>query len=383
MNQENWIDPLPAWEEKVAAHPDSAADIRTLADAYADRGRWDDAIRAYRSALALNAADADLHNGLGTLYEEAGNPQEAEQAYRQAIRLKPEDALPYYNLGALCQEQARAPEAIRAFEKFLQYSNDSEECAQVRQRLSALMPERQDVVQMYMRIRGWAVAALLLGGLAAASGNVLDPIWGIVMVVVAILSWRIKTPAIFVVYSVPLAWAALMNGVRVFVGVAMYGAAALIGAVDMAWLVLALLQVFWTVLTLRQFRKYRRLPLRELFEAGTWPADLAPPQPEAVVTGRFAIAGIVLAVISLALLPCIIVGSYVLVTAADTGPTPQQMAWLLPGAADVAVLALAFSCAGLLSGNDKKGWAIAGVAVSALELIGWVAMVLVFVLRQG
>ena len=301
MLQDNQADAdgLAILEERVASDPQSISDVHALADAYADRGQWDDAIKAYRAAIALDAANADLHNSLGTVYEEVGDLEEAERAYQQAIVLKPNDSMAYYNLGLLYEEQQRVPEAIQALEKCLRYSRDADERSEVRKKLASMLPERKDVVQMYKSIRSWATTSLVLGGLSVFAGGTLDPVWGVVMIIVAILSWRIKIPAMFVLYSVFVAWAAIMNGLSVLVG----------GGVQ--WLLLAAMQVYWVISILKQFTRYNQLPLQELYQAGTWPVDLAPPQQESIITGRFSIAGVILAVIALILLPTVFVGGVV------------------------------------------------------------------------
>ena len=79
---------------------------------------------------------------------------------------------------------------------------------------------------------------------------------------------------------------------------------------------------------------------------------------------------------ALILLPSVLIGTIMLVAITKPSQTPPQMVWLLSGIVDVAVLALGFSCAALLSKNDRRGWAIGGVVVSALVLIGWLGFLL-------
>jgi tetratricopeptide (TPR) repeat protein len=361
-------DALAILGKRAASYPKSIEDVHALADAYADRGRWRDAIKAYEAAIALDATNADLHNSLGTVYEEVGDLEEAERAYQQAIVLSPDDPMAYYNLGLLYEEQQRTSEAIQVLEKCVQYSTDPEDRSEVQKKLSSLLPERKEVVQMYNSIRSWALTSLVLGGLSLFAGGTLDPVWGIVLIVSAILSWRIKIPAMFVLYSVLMAYAAVMNGLSVFAG----------GSVS--WLILALLQAYWAVSILRQFRKYSRLPLLTLYETGTWPANLAPPQPESIITGRFAIAGVILAVTELILLPCVFVGSVALLVITPMSELPWLREWLLNGALDIAVLALGLSCAAALSKNNRKGWAIGGV-VGALLAVGVVVVLFVGIPR--
>jgi len=365
MSQESQPDDLALLEEMVASHPDDVEHVCALADAYADRGSWADAIKAYEAATVLDATNADLHNSLGTIYEEVGDPEKAERAYRQAIVLRPNDSTAYYNLGLLYEEQQRIPEAIHVLEKCLQYSIDSEERSEVREKLVSMFPERKDVVQMYKRIRSWAIYLLIVGGFSIFSGSTLDPVWGVLLMVVAVLSWRIRIPAMFSLYSVTVAWAAVMNCIAVLTGA------------DVRWLFSAIIQVSLVVLMLVSFRKYRRLPLQEMFEAGTWPAELAPPRQESSITGQFAIAGAILALIALILLPSVFMGGIVLPMMIPISQPPELVVWLLTGAVDIAVLALGLSCSAILSKNDRKGWAVGGISMSALVLIGWLVILIV------
>jgi len=143
------------------------------------------------------------------------------------------------------------------------------------------------------------------------------------------------------------------------------------------WLILALMQVYWVVSILRQFRKYSRLPLQAFYEAGMWPADLDPPQSESLITGRFAIGGFILAMTSLILLPSTFVGAMLLAMMKSASAPPQWLDWLSVGAVNMAVLALGLSCAAALSQSNRRGRAIAGVVMSALVLIGLLVLALV------
>ncbi len=328
MHQETQPDDLAVLEDAAASHPDNIDGICALADAYAARGRWNDAIEAYKAAIALDATNADLHNILGAAYEEVGSLDQAETAYKQAILLNASHSMAYYNMGLLYEEQQRLPEAIQAFEKCLQYSTNDNERSEAAKELNRLLPARKNVIQMYKGIRSWAIISLLIGGLSIFSGGTLDPVWGIALIIVAILSWKIRVPAMFVLYSAVLAGAAVVNSLTVIMGAAI------------AWWILAALQVFGAIWVLKRFRSYSRLPLHELFEAGTWPAHLPPPQDEAFVSNRFATAGIVLAVVALVASLGIAVESIVLQATTQRSLPQQPLSWLLSGVVSTAVLAL-------------------------------------------
>ena len=364
MHEENYPYRVERLKEQLASDPGQIENVHDLADSYADLGHWDAAVGTYQKAIALDPTDADLYNSLGTVYEEVGNLEEAERVYQQAIVLRPDDSMAYYNLGSLYAEQQRIPEAFHTFERCLKYSTDSVERSTVRAKLAQILPELKDITLFYKRIRGWAIGSMLVGGVSIVAGRTLDPVWGITLLVVGIVSLWIKIPAMFVVYSVVLAWAALMNVLAAISGSGVW------------WLTLALLQVIWVFATLKEFRKCRRLPLQVSYEAGIWPSSLPPPQNEVRITDRFAIVSVILSLIAIVLLPCLFLVNVAVAVITDIFQPSQWLIWLALGTINAAVLALGLGSAAVLSENTRRGWAIAGVIVNGLVLFGWLGVVL-------
>jgi hypothetical protein len=220
------------------------------------------------------------------------------------------------------------------------------------------------VLEMYKSIRSWAIFSLILGGLSVISIGKLDPGWGIVLIIIAILSWKVKIPGMFIVYAVIMAWAAFSNLVSGFSGSERW------------WLVLALGQAYWSIAIIKQFRKYRRLPLQELYQSGGWAADLPPLQNETLIVNRFAIIGTILAGISSILLPGLCIATFVIGITAQSTEVPGMMIWLMSGVMDVSVLALGLSCAALFSRTEQKALSISGVVMSGLQLVIWICILL-------
>jgi hypothetical protein len=218
------------------------------------------------------------------------------------------------------------------------------------------------VKEMYKNFRSWAIVSLVLGGVSVIARGIFDPGWGIVLITIAALSWKTRIPGMFAVYAVIMAWAAFMNIT-----------AGLSGGKPW-WLGLGLMQVFWTVAIVKQYRKYRRIPLQKLYQSGNWPADLLPPQDEKLILCRFAIAGAVLAGINLFLQPSLCIGTVIFEISAQLTETPQIVFVLLSGLIDLTVLALGLCCAALLAKTDKKGLAISGAAMSGLQVIIWMVL---------
>ena len=221
-----------------------------------------------------------------------------------------------------------------------------------------------NVLQMHKDLRSWAITSLVLGVLSIFASGTFDPVWGIMMIVIAILAWRIRLPAMLALYAVVMGWAALTNGLSV-----LYGG-------DIVWLGATLLQVYWVYSILRRWKQYSRVPLEDVYASGAWPTSMSPPQQESVITGQFAVAGFILALFALILLPStfVVVVLYGAITQSAT--TPPLLLWLLSGAVDIGVMALGLSLAGRLSRNERRGWGTAGIVVSAVVLVGWLLLVL-------
>ena len=221
-----------------------------------------------------------------------------------------------------------------------------------------------DVRQMHSDLRRWTISSLVIGALSVFVGGTFDPVWGVVMIVIAILAWQIKLPAMFVLYGVLMAWAAVMNGLGVLMG----GSA--------IWMALSFLQVYWAYSIFKRWKKYNDLELGELYESGEWPPEIDPPQDEGTVASRFGIAGLILSLLALVLLPAMFVVAVVLVAVTGEGVSPGWMVWLIEGSVDMGVMGLGLSLAGMLSGNERRGWAIGGTVTSALVLVVWLVLLM-------
>jgi hypothetical protein len=213
----------------------------------------------------------------------------------------------------------------------------------------------------------WGVVSIVVS-------SALDPTWGIVLIVIGVLSWFIKVPAMFVIYSVFLIGAAVSNGIAAVTGVGIW------------WLALSLFQVIISFTIIRAYRKYRKIPLLELYEEGNWPADLDQPQNEFQITGRFAIASFILAMISGVLLSCTLLGAFmaavIAITTEGSYLPSQLLMWVESGAVNIAWLAVALSVAAILSKNTRRGWAIAGLVIGGLVLIVELSFILLTIVTS-
>jgi hypothetical protein len=230
-----------------------------------------------------------------------------------------------------------------------------------------LLPEQVLVFQMYKSINSWAVFSIFWGGLSIVASNTFDALWGIILIIEGILAWKIKVPAMFILFSVIMGWAAITNGLSAFEGHETW------------WLLLALFQIWWTFSIVKLFRKYRHLRMQEIIQAGTWPIQLPVPQDEVVISDRFAITGGILAGI-LFMLQCTFLGSFILEVLAQSEEWPRWIDLLLTGVVDVALLTFGLSLAALLTSTKKKIIALIGVVTSLLGLVAYLALWLIAIL---
>jgi len=215
-----------------------------------------------------------------------------------------------------------------------------------------LHPEETIKADLHKSIRSWTITLIIFGGLSFFVNKLFDPGWGIVLITVAILSWKIRTPAMFIIYGVLMGWTALNN---IF--------AAISG--EIWWLGLALLQVIWTVSVLRRYKKFCHLQTRD----------------EVKVLGNFGKASGIISIACMVLPPasCLGVFTYILTLgeAALVSPSPQLQQLMetyftyVFTFANLALLALGLGIAAMTAKHNHKGWAVAGIVMSSIILAGW------------
>ena len=93
--------------------------------------------------------------------------------------------------------------------------------------------------KMLEQIRSWGVSSLLLGALHFGVSRYLSPSWGVILVIVGLLSFSFKSSSMFIVYAVALLWVGVNNIIVSGIG---------------AWSLFGLYQIF---LAYRLYRKYR------------------------------------------------------------------------------------------------------------------------------
>jgi tetratricopeptide (TPR) repeat protein len=92
-------------------------DSLTRAKAASDAGRWDEAKAAYQQALAASPESAFLYRDLALVELSAGEQSLALEHFRKAVTLDPADARSHAQVGAILEEQGDVAGALTAFEK--------------------------------------------------------------------------------------------------------------------------------------------------------------------------------------------------------------------------------------------------------------------------
>ncbi len=112
---------------------------------------------------------------------------------------------------------------------------------------SNAVPQVYDVTSLYRSLRVWTIVVVLLGGISVYGTETLDFIWGIVLIVAAILANRYKSPAMFIIFATLMGWAALTNSLMILVG----------SGAEKLWSVLGLLYMICTIWIIHEYGKYR------------------------------------------------------------------------------------------------------------------------------
>jgi hypothetical protein len=291
----------------------------------------------------------------------------ADERYEACEELRVSPELPDFAIEALREAMTDSNHDVqdaaqRAFDLHTSTTKDALIDTSTTDKVST---DERDLEKMYKSIRSWAILSVVIGGLSLVSRSVLDPVWGIVLIATGVMSWRIKIPQMYIIYSVIMFWAGVTNGISVLMGSSLW------------WLVLAVLQVFLTLTILRDYQKYRRLPEENFDVLRT--DGLTQPQYERKIIHRFTITSFILAIISTIVMSFTYMGcTMVFFISEGTGEIPEALFYIGIGAVNLAVLALGLSISAVLSKTDKKGMAIASVVLSSIVLIGYIGTILIF-----
>lgn len=223
---------------------------------------------------------------------------------------------------------------------------------------SATAVAAQTYALMLREIRSWGFWLLGLGALNMLASGFLSAPYGILLLIVGIASFYFREAAMFVIYGVTLVWAAISN---------------ILGG-DASWILFALVQLVMAFQVFRQFNRFRRsqADYGALSTIGASGTSLVPER-----AGRvFPWAGCLIVALSLGSLVAIFVVSIILIGFMEATVPSAFLGFMIALAVNLGVLGLAISLAAFLSGYRYKLLAALGIVGGILELLAWVALVL-------
>lgn len=207
------------------------------------------------------------------------------------------------------------------------------------------------VAYMYREIRSWASWSILLGVLHLIANGTLSPAWGIVLIIVGLISFYFRDAAMFAIYGVTLGWVAISNLISSGLGL---------------WSVFALFQMYLSYRVFRQFFTFKKAQAALLLP-GTEPAFTQ-------ASRVFPWAGFALGVLAFNGVILAIVGIFV--AAILKLALINALTLLLDISVHTAILGVAFAVAALLSGFNHKAFATIGLICGILVVIAQVILVL-------
>ncbi len=208
------------------------------------------------------------------------------------------------------------------------------------------------------------ISFLVIAGISMVGSESLDYGWTGVLIIAAILAWKFKTPAMYIVYAAVMGWAATVDTLSIIFG----------QGTDRWWTLLGLIQIAWIVLILRQYKKYRHLGAEN----------------RALISSLFAKGSAIISGITLFLPPCTGIG-WVLaqlilnnqVSAVQPGFFDQLFTPAIFTLAYLAVLALGLGLAAIIPEKNYTGLALFGVLMSLLVLVGVWALILLGLIGEA
>lgn len=133
------VDALASFEAALAADP-SLTDLRSRVDVMrlsemqnmlaraksaAEGRRWDEAIDAYQQAIAASPDSAFLYRDLAGVEQKAGRAPAALEHYRRAAQLDPSDAQSHAAIGGILEAQGDVFGALTAYERAVTLDGDA------------------------------------------------------------------------------------------------------------------------------------------------------------------------------------------------------------------------------------------------------------------
>jgi hypothetical protein len=213
--------------------------------------------------------------------------------------------------------------------------------------------------EMLKAIQSWGVSLIVLGALSIIASGFLDPIWGILLIVVGLGSFLVRDAAMFAVYGVTLAWAAVLN--------ALGG----LGSESWGWVGFSLLQVYLAVRVFGNYVGFRQVQREiEALDDGLGDTGTGARRAERLFPAGAFVCGLVASLTFMGL----IASAIVIIGVQEAEPDPAATEYLVSATMDVAVLGIALGLGSVLSGFKRRGLAVLGLLAGGAVLLDFLVL---------
>jgi hypothetical protein len=212
---------------------------------------------------------------------------------------------------------------------------------------------------MLKEIRSWRWWLLGTGAVSLVASAFLSASWGVLLIAVGLASFLFKDAAMFVVFGVTMAWAAVTNTI------------AGIGGQEWGWVIFGILQVYLAVRVFMNYVRFKRAQADWVAMAGESGASRPG---TAGIDQAFPVVGCALGALALFGVVAFFIALVVVFGMLEAKEAPRAFGFGLELVVDVGVLAFAVSLASLLSRFRLKVLSILGVVGSAAVLVLYLLM---------
>ena len=120
------------YDEALRIRPDYAEVYNNRGIEHYNLGNLDDAIKDYDEAIRIQPDYTDAYHSRGLVHSAQGNLNDSIANFMRAIHLQPDYAAAYYNLAQVLEKKNKYKAALNNYQKYLYYSNGSENGIQER-----------------------------------------------------------------------------------------------------------------------------------------------------------------------------------------------------------------------------------------------------------
>jgi hypothetical protein len=204
---------------------------------------------------------------------------------------------------------------------------------------------------MLKEIRSWSLWLLGLGVLHIISAGFLNASWGILLIIVGLISFYYRTSSMFIIYVATLTWAALSN----------------LKSLESSWIIFSLVQLFIAFRVFQQYRRFHETEGKFMKLGNNANNDITVKERAA---HSFPWIGSILGCSSLIGLGLLLVLTLILVSASGwTSVAPSFYIFMEGIVENIAVLGFAISLASLLSKYRPNLPAIIGLIAGGLIMV--------------